>query len=560
MPIMRLVFSLLGRGKRRPERSARFRPQLTALENRWVPSTITEFALPPLSFGGSLGAAALTGGPDGNVWFSDPHAGAVGRITPDGQVTEFATPGISAAAITTGPDGNLWFLNDSLTESGSPAIGRITPAGLVTTFTLPDDFTQPSQITAGPDGNVWFTENIYPTGEKVGRITPAGQITEFTVPVPPGVVGNIDSIAAGPDGNLWFLHDAILARITPTGALTDHVADNAGVALTVGPDGNLWTAGTRFNTQTGAVVGDFVDRISLSGSVTSFDVGTTNGSPESISAGPDGNLWFTEPDANQIGRITPAGQITLFTVPTPGSQPTGITAGPNGNIWFTEAGSRHIGEYFLTGTPPAAAAPTTTALAADVSAPAVGQTVHLKAIVASAAGTPGGTVTFFDGNTALGTVSLDAGGEAVLTTAFGTAGSHALTAVFNGTAAFAPSRSAALNEAVSQAATTTTLTASSNPAPVGQPLVLTVTVTPAFTGAGAPTGTVILRDGSNTIGFATLDASGRATFTFVPGQVVGTGRHRSTILPKGVHHLSVSYSGDGNFAASNSVPLDLTVV
>jgi hypothetical protein len=188
MPIMRLMFSLLGRGVRRPERSARFRPQLTALENRWVPSTITEFALPPLSLGGSFGAAALTRGPDGNVWFSDPHAGAVGRITPDGQVTEFATPGIAAAAITAGSDGNLWFLNDSLTESGSDAIGRITPAGQVTTFTLPDDFTQPSQITAGPDGNVWFTENIYPTGEKVGRITPAGQITEFTVPVPPGVV------------------------------------------------------------------------------------------------------------------------------------------------------------------------------------------------------------------------------------------------------------------------------------------------------------------------------------------------------------------------------------
>src|SRR4029077_11215510 len=132
--------------------------------------------------------------------------------------------------------------------------------------------------------------------------------------------------------------------------------------------------------------------------------------------------------------------------------------------------------------------------------------------------------------------------------------------VFNGTAAFTPSRSAALNEAVSQAATTTTLTASSNPAPGGQPLMLTVTVTPAFTGAGAPTGTVILRDGSNTIGFATLDASGRATFTFVPGQVVGAKRRGSTILPKGVHHLSVSYSVDGNFAASNSVPLDLTVV
>src|SRR5262249_51180627 len=149
-----------------------------------------------------------------------------------------------------------------------------------------------------------------------------------------------------------------------------------------------------------------------------------------ISAGPDGNLWFTEPDANQIGRITPAGQITLFSVPTSGSQPTGIVAGSNGNIWFTEAASRHIGEYFLTGTPPAAAAPTAPALAIDVSAPAVGQAVHLTATVTSATGTPGGTVTFFDGNIALGTASLDAGGQAVLATAFHTVGSHTLTAVF----------------------------------------------------------------------------------------------------------------------------------
>jgi virginiamycin B lyase len=531
-----------------------------ALESRWLPSTITEFPLPPLNFGGGSGATAITSGPDGNLWFADPIAGSVGRITPDGQVTEFPTLGISPGAIAAGPDGNLWFVNSVLTFAGNPAVGRITPNGQVTEFALPDPFIQPNQITAGPDGNVWFTGNLYPSGEKVARITPTGQITEFTIPVPPGVVGSAEGITAGPDGNLYVTHDGILARISPTGALTDHVADNVGVAITTGPDGNLWTAGTQFNTQTGAVLGDFIDRISIGGSVTTFSVGTTNSSPESIQPGPDGNLWFTEPDANQIGRITPAGQITLFTVPTPGSQPTGISAGANGNIWFTEAASRHIGEYFLVGTPPASPAATATALATDVAAPAVGQAVHLTATVTSAAGSPSGTVTFFDGNTALGTVSLDAGGQAVLASVFHTAGSHGLTAVFNGTADFAPSRAAVLGVKVSQAATTTHLTASSNPAPVGQALVLTVTVTPAFTGAGAPTGTVILRDGTSTIGFASLDSSGRATFSFIPGQTIRSGHSRFTVLGRGTHHLTVSYTGDGNFAASISEPLDLTIV
>jgi hypothetical protein len=229
-------------------------------------------------------------------------------------------------------------------------------------------------------------------------------------------------------------------------------------------------------------------------------------------------------------------------------------------MWFTESASRQIGEYFITGTPPAAAAATTTALASDLAAPSVGQTVHLTATVTSSAGTPTGTVTFFDGATSIGTVGTNAGGQAVLATVFSTAGSHTLTAVFNGSADFAPSRSAALQESVAQDPTTTTLTASANPVSVGQTLVLTVTVDPAFPGSGAPTGTVILHDGTNTIAFATLNSSGQATFTFTVGQVIGTGRHRHTVLPRGTHLLTVSYTGDGNFAPSVSAPLELTVV
>jgi virginiamycin B lyase len=60
-----------------------------------------------------------------------------------------------------------------------------------------------------------------------------------------------------------------------------------------------------------------------------------------ISAGPDGNLWFTYQDfttnANDVGRITTRGVITLFPTPTAHTGPTDITAGPDGAMWFTEA-------------------------------------------------------------------------------------------------------------------------------------------------------------------------------------------------------------------------------
>src|SRR5262245_61422081 len=88
-------------------------------------------------------------------------------------------------------------------------------------------------------------------------------------------------------------------------------------SITAGPDGNMW-----FTEQSA------IGRISLNGALTEFPVaGASN-----IVAGPDGNLWFTEPSA--IGQITPAGQITEFPLPNIGFSPTDITGNLDGNLWF----------------------------------------------------------------------------------------------------------------------------------------------------------------------------------------------------------------------------------
>src|SRR6266496_6023730 len=66
-----------------------------------------------------------------------------------------------------------------------------------------------------------------------------------------------------------------------------------------------------------------------------FPIPTSDSSPHGITAGPDGNLWFTEYYGNQIGRITTSGTITEFPLPT-GIAPYEITTGEDGNVWFTE--------------------------------------------------------------------------------------------------------------------------------------------------------------------------------------------------------------------------------
>jgi len=154
-----------------------------------------------------------------------------------------------------------------------------------------------SHITAGADGNIWFTDS---GNRKVGRITPAGSITEFGLP---DTGGSPYGIAVGPDKNIWITVTAV-----------------------------------------GQGRPDWLGRIGPSGEVTKFQAGTQSAdgmwtSPEGITAGPDGNIWFTEAGVGRIGRMTPAGALTEFPIPSGReSSPREIVAGPDGNLWFVESG------------------------------------------------------------------------------------------------------------------------------------------------------------------------------------------------------------------------------
>jgi streptogramin lyase len=107
------------------------------------------------------------------------------------------------------------------------------------------------------------------------------------------------------------------------------------VGITAGPDYNLWF------TEPGT---NHIGRIaSIGGDVTVYGNLTSSSAPLDITAGPDGNLWFTESGANQIGRITPQGIVTEYPLHNTNSEPFGITAGPDGYLWFTEYKGNRIG-------------------------------------------------------------------------------------------------------------------------------------------------------------------------------------------------------------------------
>jgi hypothetical protein len=96
-----------------------------------------------------------------------------------------------------------------------------------------------------------------------------------------------------------------------------------------------------FTEQSGHAIG----KIDVSTKTITTMVGDGLGGPTSITKGPDGLLYFVETLNRSIGRFDPASPpasvSTHFLTPTSGAfssgaPPTGITAGPDGNIWFTE--------------------------------------------------------------------------------------------------------------------------------------------------------------------------------------------------------------------------------
>jgi hypothetical protein len=184
-----------------------------------------------------------------------------------------------------------------------------------------------------------------------------------------------------------------------------------------------------------------------------------------------------------------------------------------------------------------APAATATALTASATSSVFGQPVTLTARVTSSGGTPTGSVAFFEDGAVAGIVPVDASGVATFTVAPGV-GTHSLTAGFLGNSTFAASSSAAVTETVSKASTTTTLSASVNPAVTGKSVVFTATVAPVAPGAGVPTGTVTFKDGNVILGKVTVDANGQATFS-------------TRFSVKGNHTITAVYSGDSDFVGNS---------
>jgi streptogramin lyase len=202
----------------------------------------------------------------------------------------------------------------------------------------------PEGLVAMKDGGVfYFVRGLSNVGQIVGRVTADGTLLESVVPSR----DDISSIALGPDGAVWGLVDVDgapvsgswprvgLARVSPERfeLVNQMQIFGPGAALQLGPDHMFWYA--------------FPDHHSIATSRTSgpprtITLGHT-ATPNSLAFDAQGHLFASSGGQSSLSIIAASDQPTTLTLARAASTFGALAAGPEGDVWFTDPGANAIG-------------------------------------------------------------------------------------------------------------------------------------------------------------------------------------------------------------------------
>ncbi|HEX8916082.1 MAG TPA: Ig-like domain-containing protein, partial [Humisphaera sp.] len=403
------------------------------------------------------------------------------------------------------PTGTVTFV-EGATVLGTAALDQGTATLVVTGLAVGD---HPIAATYG--GDLAFAPAV--TGTVVERVVPAGTATSLASSANPSLFGRAVTFTAtvgvaAPGGG------------TPAGTVTFYDGATPLGASAVAADVTATALASSANPSV------FGQPVTLTATVTATGGGT-----------PAGTVTFADAAGGTLGSAPLVGGVATLTTAAleVGTHP--VTASYAGSPGMQPSASAPLDQVVQK-------AATATAVATSLTPSSYGQSVTLTATVtatAGGAGAPDGSVTFYDGPTALGTATLAPDGTATLTTAGLAAGAHPITAAYAGDAHYAASTSAPLAQAVARDGSATGIRSSLNPSRYGEVVTFTADVAALAPGNGLPTGDVTFYEGTTVLGTGHLSA-GRATFT----------TSRLSVLS---HAITAAYAGDAHFTPSASDPL-----
>ena len=191
----------------------------------------------------------------------------------------------------------------------------------------------PIAIASASDGTIWFTIDL---AAAMGRVR-GGHLERL-----PLTSNNVDPIGlgVGPDDNVWYTDNSArgISRMTPSGEIASFPLGTPIVRLgrlAVATDGAVWfTEATRYS------ITRLKDR-----EITRHVFDSAGGDPYGVAVAEDGTAWATLRAGNQLLRIATDGEMKAFDLPKPAAAPSDVAVGRDGSVWFTELRANRIGRF-----------------------------------------------------------------------------------------------------------------------------------------------------------------------------------------------------------------------
>jgi virginiamycin B lyase len=300
-------------------------------------SAICAAAQQPMIAEYSLTLSSATGNlctqPGGSVWLIFTGISAIGTIASNGVVTSFSiptlgplVPGLVGCAF--GPDTRLYFAD----QNNKKVVAFDTVAQRFSVYSIPAPNTGVAGTAFGADGNAWI---VGPANNAIYRMTTAG----LFLPRIQLLAGRFPHGPSGcADGNVWFaeVNANRIAKVDVLGNVTEILLPQGSsqpFSTACGPDGVYFTE------QIGKI--GRVNYTTLQ--ITQWRTSNAKSRPTGIVVS-NGNVYFAESDIGKIG-IMPVGGgvITEFAIPSPGASPDKLTAGAGGRVWFSQHNLAELG-------------------------------------------------------------------------------------------------------------------------------------------------------------------------------------------------------------------------
>ena len=328
-------------------------------------SGIPNFIGPILSFT-ALTLCLFSGTPTARAQCIAPPSGLVAWLPADGNLANLGS-GVTSTFATGAVTFGSGVVGQAFSFSGSAAlvtVGASADLNLQTAVTIaawvkPANFATAGVIAGRPSGyqlDVLTNGHVrfaFPSGAN-------GNVNKFLDSVSSLPTTSFSFVTATYDSSAGLINvyvNGVLESSTQTSGLIDSMTAPFQIGGFSNPAGSYYTGlideVQLFNR---AVTASEIQTVYNAGSagickaglqsqpiVTEFQVPAAG--PQRITAGPDGNLWFTQSGADRVGTVTTAGVITQF----PAKAAIGITTGPDGDLWFVEAAQPMIGRITTNG-------------------------------------------------------------------------------------------------------------------------------------------------------------------------------------------------------------------